>query len=217
MEDPIFMSDHTHEISSLERCIARCTDDRVRWLLEDWRNVLQNREIQEQHADEGTHGATEMAEFELWIASKYPTPESAKMKCAEATLAMVRDFPSLVRVRGHVMINGVERSHWWCESRDGWTIDPTAHQWDPRPGMYRKWEEGSEEPHGKCINCGNLLFRGNGADSNFCQECRMDDDHWKGRKSIWPCSYCQAADIIDAEARCVDGANCSAQQEMEKE
>ena len=43
MEDPIFMSDHTHEIRSLERCIARCTDDRVRWLLDERMKVLRAR------------------------------------------------------------------------------------------------------------------------------------------------------------------------------
>lgn len=91
------MSDHTHEISSLERCIARCTDDRVRWLLEDRVAKLRAQSLQE--------------------ASRQEIPEQPAV------------------------------------------ID----------------------------------------------------------QSIWPCSYCQAADIIDAEARCVDGANCSAQQEMEKE
>lgn len=90
------MSDHTHEIRSLERCIARCTDDRVRWLLDERRRTLMAR--------------------------------------------------------------------------------ATATQEIPEP----------EQP------------------------AVID-------QSIWPCSYCQAADIIDAEARCVDGANCSAQQEMEKE
>lgn len=94
MEDPIFMSDHTHEISSLERCIARCTDDRVRWLLDERMKVLRAR------------------------------------------------------------------------------MEPQ--------------QELTEQP------------------------AVID-------QSIWPCSYCQAADINDAEARCVDGANCSAQQEMEKE
>jgi len=88
------MSDHTHEIRSLERCIERCTDDRVRWLLDERVRWLRTR-----------------------MAPQQEIPEQPAV------------------------------------------ID----------------------------------------------------------QSIWPCSYCQAADIIDAEARCVDGANCSAQQEMEKE
>ncbi len=93
------MSDHTHEINSLERCIARCTDDRVRWLLEDRAAKLRAQALQEASGQE------------------IPEPEQPAV------------------------------------------ID----------------------------------------------------------QSIWPCSYCQAADINDAEARCVDGANCSAQQEIEKE
>ena len=93
------MSDHTHEIRSLERCIARCTDDRVRWLLEDRVANLRAQTLQE--------------------ASRQEIPEPEQ--------------PAVID------------------------------------------------------------------------------------QSIWPCSHCQAADINDAETRCVDGANCSAQQEIEKE
>ncbi len=46
------MSDHTHEISSLERCIARCTDDRVRWLLEDRIAKLRAQTLQESSRQE---------------------------------------------------------------------------------------------------------------------------------------------------------------------
>ena len=40
------MSDR--EIKSLERCIERCTDERVRWLLEDRMKVLQHRDHEKQ-------------------------------------------------------------------------------------------------------------------------------------------------------------------------
>lgn len=95
-EDPFYMSE-TREIESLKRCIERCTDDRIRWVLEERVAVLSARYLTEQ-----------------------PVPVTEETPVVPA-------------------------------------------------------------------------------------------------QTIWPCHYCQAADMSDAERRCVDGAECSAQQEMEKE
>lgn len=46
------MSDHTREINNLERCIARCTDDRVRWLLEERMKALRSRMAPQQEIPE---------------------------------------------------------------------------------------------------------------------------------------------------------------------
>ncbi len=112
------------------------------------------------------------AEHAAWIAKRYPTPESARLQCAEASAAMIRDFPDLRRARGHVMAGVDFRPHWWCVTPDGDTVDPTAHQWSVPPVFYEALPDDVEEPHGKCYHCGSLLFRSRGAESYFCEECK---------------------------------------------
>ena len=112
------------------------------------------------------------AQHSTWITERYPTPESARLQCAEATSAMLRDFPDLRRIRGHVMVGIDYRPHWWCVDSADDIVDPTAHQWSPPPVFYEPLPDDAEEPHGKCHHCGSLLFRSRGADSYFCEECK---------------------------------------------
>ena len=105
-----------------------------------------------------------------WISEHYPTPESAKLKCAEATLAMCAAFPELIRIRGHVMVGIDFRPHWWCETPSGDTVDPTAHQWPGGVVFYERLES-EEEPHGKCLNCGEEIFRSRNDSSFTCASC----------------------------------------------
>jgi hypothetical protein len=116
-------------------------------------------------------GVASHALFGSWIAERYPTSESAKLQCAEATAAMIDAFPMLRRVRGHVMIGIDFRPHWWCVTPEGEIIDPTVHQWSAPPVFYDAMPEDSEEPCGKCIYCGDLLYRSRGADSYLCENC----------------------------------------------
>ena len=110
--------------------------------------------------------------IQSWIAERYPTPESARLQCAEATLAIVGAFPALRRVRGHVMIGVDFRPHWWCVTPENDIIDPTAHQWPTPPVFYDAIPDDAEEPHGKCLYCGDLLYRSRGADSHLCESCK---------------------------------------------
>lgn len=110
-------------------------------------------------------------QYTHWIAECYPTAESASLQCAEATLALVEAFPELRRVRGHAMVGVNERPHWWCITPDGTIIDPTAHQWPTAPVFYEALPDDAEDPHGKCLHCGSLLFRSNGAGAFFCENC----------------------------------------------
>jgi hypothetical protein len=121
-------------------------------------------------------GVASHALFGSWIAERYPTPESAKLQCAEATAAMVDAFPTLRRVRGHAMIGIDFRPHWWCIAQEGEIIDPTAHQWSTPPVFYDAIPEDVEEPCGKCICCGDLLYRSRGADSYLCENCKPNVD-----------------------------------------
>jgi len=106
----------------------------------------------------------------LWISEHYPTPESANLKCAEATLAMCAAFPELIRIRGSAMVGIDLRPHWWCETPNGEVIDPTAHQWPGGVVFYERLQS-EEECHGKCLDCGELLFRSLGDTSFHCAGC----------------------------------------------
>jgi hypothetical protein len=108
-----------------------------------------------------------------WIAANISDPLG---KCAEYTLEMQRVFPELTRVRGHYYdIRWGERTHWWLVDLNGDIVDPTAAQFPSRgKGAYVPWEEGAEEPCGRCLNCGEECFRSSGGSSDFCSASCAD-------------------------------------------
>lgn len=82
--------------------------------------------------------------------------------CAEHTLLMQQTFPELIRVRGQYdcPIQG-KSCHWWLVAPDGEIVDPTVAQFPTKgyAAQYIPWEEGNEEPTGKCLQCGELTYR----------------------------------------------------------
>lgn len=121
----------------------------------------------------GTRRINKMTnKYQAWINEHYPTPDSAHLRCEEATAAMVVAFPELRRVRGHALIGLNFRAHWWCVDPNGTIVDPTAHQWALLPLQYDAIPDDFEEPHGKCYECGALLFRSKGDDAYYCAECK---------------------------------------------
>jgi hypothetical protein len=108
--------------------------------------------------------------YDEWILKHWHG--RARGRCAEATIAMVVAFPELRRVRGHY--DGAE--HWWCVAPDGSVVDPTASQfWNNGLGEYIAWIEGSEEPVGKCINCGEYSWASKGGNRSVCS-VRCDNE-----------------------------------------
>lgn len=110
------------------------------------------------------------SQYEDWISENYQTEESAFLKCADATTKMTQKFPELKRVRGHAMVAFQLRPHWWCVTPEGDIVDPTAKQWGVLVAFYEPLIS-EEEPYGKCLNCGELLFRSKAAGSYMCQDC----------------------------------------------
>jgi hypothetical protein len=110
--------------------------------------------------------------FNDWIKQNYPTKESAKLQCSEATNKMIQVFPEIERIRGYVYVGLNYVPHWWCVDINGNIIDPTAHQWFSPPLLYEPISDDEEEPHGKCLNCGALLYRSRGAESYYCEDCK---------------------------------------------
>lgn len=109
--------------------------------------------------------------YQAWIKEHYPTPASAKLQCETATTLMINVFPELCRVRGYAFVGCYTRPHWWCVTKDGEIIDPTVIQYESKPAFYEEIPLEAEEPHGKCYECGALLFRSKGDDSYYCAEC----------------------------------------------
>lgn len=83
-------------------------------------------------------------------------------KCAEATLAMAREFNELRRVRGHyVCYFWGERAHWWLEDASGHVVDPTERQFPScSVGNYVEFTGKEEDlPTGVCADCGEATYR----------------------------------------------------------
>jgi hypothetical protein len=107
------------------------------------------------------------SKYRAWVAE---TVTETYGKCKEVTEAMVAAFPELTRVRGHYMCaDWGKRAHWWLVDENGEIVDPTADQF-PCKGTseYVPWEEGAEEPTGKCMNCGGYTYGSSRACSPAC-------------------------------------------------
>ena len=120
------------------------------------------------------------SKYTQWIQDNYPTKESAYLKCEEATLKMVENFPELKRVRGLASVEEpynlppTRTPHWWCVSPLGEIIDPTSHQYPTRIISYAEADESKGPPTGKCPNCGDLCYQSNYFCSKKCDKEYME-------------------------------------------
>lgn len=96
-----------------------------------------------------------MKPYDEWIKTNYPTRLEAVGMCGTATRRMCEAFPELARVAG--WLSG--RDHWWCVTPDGSIVDPTRVQYDFDGGDYRVFQPGDEVRVGKCMNCGEDIYR----------------------------------------------------------
>lgn len=79
-------------------------------------------------------------------------------KCKQASEEMVKEFPELKMVCGHVYTDWGKRSHWWTVDADGSIVDPTVSQFD-FVYEYEPWNPGQEVRVGKCMNCGDEIWK----------------------------------------------------------
>lgn len=92
-----------------------------------------------------------------WLAKH---PAGGYATCKEATAEMVKAFPELTRVAGHVDSAWGKRAHWWCVAAEGIIVDPTQAQFPESSWLtYEKWEPGMEVRVGKCMNCGAEIWK----------------------------------------------------------
>ena len=105
--------------------------------------------------------------YDDWIKSRN-LPLRPCGLCGVVTDAMRQAFPELARVRGHVidMCDDQRYPHWWLVTSEGEIIDPTVDQFDGMVIAYEPWSEGTQEPTGKCHDCGGYVYDG----SSFCSD-----------------------------------------------
>jgi hypothetical protein len=111
-----------------------------------------------------------------WIAEN--VEGSGYGECEQIAGAMARAFPEELEVRKGFFFDAVwgRRGHWWCRTRDGRIVDPTARQHPtgallPEDGSdYEDLTDATPEqmaervPTGRCMECGDDVYRG----QTFC-------------------------------------------------
>ena len=91
-----------------------------------------------------------------WIAAYVERTPNLYGKCVSATLEMVEVFPELKRIAGWAD----EVEHFWCVTPTGEIVDPTAAQFAGPGGIeYREFKPGDEVRVGRCMNCGDSIYR----------------------------------------------------------
>lgn len=96
--------------------------------------------------------------YQRWILDyKARTPQLLG-RCIEAAAEMREAFPELREIRGHVWCQWGKRGHVWLQAPDGAVVDPTREQF-PGPIDYEPWKPGDEVRTGKCMWCGDDIWR----------------------------------------------------------
>jgi hypothetical protein len=113
--------------------------------------------------------------YAMWVAAN--VTGDGLGRCAEITQQMAKAFPELRRERGHYLCHTWgEREHWWLLDPEDHIVDPTAAQFPSRgTGMYIPWEEGQEEPTGRCLNCGEYCYGQRTFCSSACENAAVSE------------------------------------------
>jgi hypothetical protein len=119
------------------------------------------------------------SKYTQWIATYLARVGSPRGQCVVAANEMREAFPELVEVRGWFHC----AEHCWLLAPDGTIVDPTVSQfgmWDTVPEAYRAWKPGDEVRVGRCMECGDDIYRvvqtlDDGVRESFCDvKCRSD-------------------------------------------
>lgn len=115
--------------------------------------------------------------YREWIKQNVPqSVDRVVGTCKKYSKLMLKDFPELILVRGHVKIPGDYNPsfphgypHFWLKTSVGEIVDPTKKQFGTFC-IYEEWNETGEEPTGKCPNCGEYCYRGRYCCSEKCEK-----------------------------------------------
>jgi hypothetical protein len=100
--------------------------------------------------------------YKEWIAAYLAREKYAVLgKCRPAVEEMVKVFPELKIVKGHVDVplwpKDSRRGHWWLETEAGTIVDPTESQF-LSIGRYIPWVPGEKVRVGRCMYCGDQIW-----------------------------------------------------------
>lgn len=115
-------------------------------------------------------------QYQIWIAQYVKSQPFILGICSRATEEMVKAFPELKRVPGHVETANGRFAHWWCVDPEGKVVDPTAAQYRDIGGIlaYDPWRPGSLTRVGKCMDCGDEIWKAvdslDGKKESFCSK-----------------------------------------------
>jgi len=98
------------------------------------------------------------AKYQQWISENVKEYKDAYGQCHKVTSAMKEVFPELTVVKGHYFCAWGDRDHCWLTAPDGTIVDPTVIQF-PGLGEYKPWNPGDEVRVGRCMNCGDDIWR----------------------------------------------------------
>ena len=109
--------------------------------------------------------------YKDWINAFQKENLKTRGLCTTATLSMIKEFPELIRVRGHVedALSSKPIEHWWCIDFEDNIIDPTATQFAIILS-YTQRNENLREPTSKCPNCGKYCYNNHFCCSKKCEE-----------------------------------------------
>jgi len=98
------------------------------------------------------------AEYKKWIDTFRKMNPFPYGMCKHTAELMHTQFPELIIVPGNVETIDGKEGHWWLKTSDGEIIDPTRHQFRG-PLVYEAWTPDSLVQIGKCMNCGDEIWR----------------------------------------------------------
>jgi hypothetical protein len=121
-------------------------------------------------------------EYAQWIADYVAAKKVVVGACRTAVREMLRAFPELAEVRGWVETSRGRYEHAWLVTAGGEVVDPTASQFANHFAAaieeYVPWKPGDEVKVGRCMNCGEDIFRAveslDGDRAMFCGEACGD-------------------------------------------
>jgi hypothetical protein len=114
--------------------------------------------------------------YAQWIVTYLARVGSPRGQCVIACDEMRKTFPELIEVRGWFYYS----EHCWLQTSDGTIVDPTVSQfatWGISPEAYRAWKPGDEVRVGRCMECGDDIYRAvQTLDDEVCLICVECDE-----------------------------------------
>jgi len=109
--------------------------------------------------------------YTQWIEEYRTKNPNTALMCKSATGEMIKTFPELTQIRGHVIstLRLNQTPHWWCIDNAGNILDPTEDQFGQIVAYYPR-DESLPEPTGKCYNCGKYCYNGNVMCCKTCEQ-----------------------------------------------